>query len=142
MTYRSTPLVMLWYLSALVFFVGVGFIDSSQAMLGTEMRELIPAIPVIWGTLGLLSLAAEMLGVALDARFLTRSAAAMYVTLWVFAGTVYIIGGHYVLFFAVSLPHLLFWAWNFAVRYDHERIVRETKYIFSLRLLKKKKQST
>ena len=130
-TYRSTPLVILWYISALAFFVGLGFIDivtpASQALLGTEMRELLPLVPVGWGILGVLSVAAEMLGVAIDSRYLTRAATIAYVVLWAFAGGIYLTGGYLVLFFAVSLPHFLFWAWNLVVRYDHARIVREVR---------------
>lgn len=130
-TYRSHPTVLLWYLSAVVFFIGVGFIELftpvSQAMLVIEMREFIPGIPIIWGTLGVLSFAAEMAGVATDNKYLTKAAATMYVILWFFAGGVYLTGGYIVLFMAVALPHLLFWAWNYAVRYDHARIVREVR---------------
>lgn len=132
--YHETPLVALWYLSAIAFFVGLGIIDqfpvARQALLSVEMRELVGWVPLAWGVTGLLAVVAELAGVFFDSRLLTRAASYVYFALWVFAGMMYLTGGYFVLLVGIAIPHALFWAWNFAVRYEHNRIVDEVKRAF------------
>lgn len=129
--YYPSPIVLLWFLSATAYYVAaaiVGPLHSDRpTLLFSEMYEFAPWLPVVWGLIGLASIVMEFVGVYLNIRLFTRLFSMIQVVLWVFAGGLYIIGGYIMLLFAVALPHIGFWAWNQAVRYDHNRIVKEVR---------------
>lgn len=119
--YADTPLVWLFFLSTFGFYMSIGVVSPlliEHPILFGTMTMLGPWVPIIWGLIGLASLAVAVVAIYYHNKLLTKIFSTVQVILWVYAGAAYLQSGIFMLFVAVALPHVLFWAWNYTVRYD------------------------
>lgn len=117
--YTDNDLAWLFFISSASFYVALGIIGplpGPDPVLFVEILSHAKSVPVLWGWIGLISLATSVIGMATYNEKIIKIFSATQVSLWVYAGVSYITAGTLPLFTGIALVHILFWSWNYSKR--------------------------
>lgn len=110
---------LVWPFLAATIAYGIGFTAFNSASgvtassLYHAMFSMHPALPVVWGAVALVAIILVMVYLALEVRWANKVSSLLGSMVWIFASFCYILTGGWLLLFAVSLPNLYFWVWEY-----------------------------
>lgn len=101
------------------FSYGIGFTlfshteAVSQSSLFLAMVSVSPLLTVIWGVLAIVVILTGFYVLIKDKPPLGKANCFLAWMLWFFAGIVYVLTGGWLTLFAVTIPSLYFWTWQY-----------------------------
>lgn len=111
------PLIYPFLLATFAY--GVGFIKfvcsdrGTSSSLFAAMFSISPTLTLIWGILAVLVVIVSFYVLVMDRPPIGKANCMMAWMLWMFAGLVYVLTGGWLPLFAVALPSLYFWTWQY-----------------------------
>lgn len=111
------PLLWPFLISTLSY--GVGFIILASTKMGgtsslyVAMDSIIPGAALVWGTACIATIVFGLYFLLFNVPPLGKFSGLMGFSIWAFAGVCYLLTGNVIVFFAVALPNLWFWFWQY-----------------------------
>lgn len=110
---------LVWPFLAATTAYGIGFTafagtsGVTASSLFHAMSSMHPSLPFLWGAAALVAIVLVFVYLALEVRWANKVSSLLGAMVWVFASFCYILTGGWLLLFAVSLPNLWFWVWEY-----------------------------
>lgn len=111
------PLIYPFLVTTLSY--GIGFTAFrwteavNQSSLYLSMHALSPLLTVIWGVLAIVVIVVGLYVLIFDKPPIGKANCLVAWMLWLFAAIVYVLTGGWLTLFAVALPGLFFWTWQY-----------------------------
>jgi hypothetical protein len=110
LTYPFLAATFAYGLGFVFFGTSAGVQDSS---LHVAMLSLGASIPALWGAIALGTIILGLVYLLFHKPPAGRSSGLLGFMLWVFAGGCWLVTGGWLLFFAIALPNIYFWIWQY-----------------------------
>lgn len=111
------PLIYPFLLTTLSYGIGFTIFGWASAVqessLFSSMVSISPTIPFIWGILAIAVIVIGIYVLIFDKPPIGKLNCFIAWMLWFFAGVVYVITGGWLTLFAVTIPSLMFWTWQY-----------------------------
>lgn len=110
---KFNPLIWPFFLTTFVYGLGALFTDGAGSSLVAAMLTLHPAAHFVWGAVAILTIICGLTFLLFDIPPFGKASGIVGFMLWVFGCWCYYFTASWVPLFAVAVPNMWFWAWQY-----------------------------